>query len=219
MQCENLQLGFLKVLKGSYMKEQAKTYALQYLDEPPYEVLSTKWLKYDHLLELKRVERMLEMYHNTCQFEVTLHQLEKETESPYELFLLLAEFYRARGFEQNQPSRLAKYQILLEFAVSRHPENESLYRELLTFDAYMREKCKQRPKFAMNLATYRDEIHRIQTDSSEHIEPFFYRVWEENPGTKSTEPYFLIFYYNHRNPLTHNAAFRVYGEEQINTIF
>ena len=59
---EQLQLGFLKVLKGSYMEEMAEDYGLVYQDRPPFEVLSTKWLSYEDVIRLKGVEEIVEVY-------------------------------------------------------------------------------------------------------------------------------------------------------------
>lgn len=58
MKPNQLQLGFLKVLKGSYMEEQVAEYELKYQDVQPYEVLSTKWITYDEILALKQIEEM-----------------------------------------------------------------------------------------------------------------------------------------------------------------
>ena len=67
MEPEQLQLGFLKVLKGSHMAEMAESYGLVYSRRPPYEVLSTRWLCYEELLELKGVEEMVEIHYNSRQ--------------------------------------------------------------------------------------------------------------------------------------------------------
>ena len=72
---EQFQLGFLKVLKGSYMFEHAKEYGILYHDNPPYEVLSTKWLSYDDVLKMKRIEEMLEVYYNSGQYEIAMKEL------------------------------------------------------------------------------------------------------------------------------------------------
>ena len=68
MEPEQLQLGFLKVLKGSHMAEMAESYGLVYSRRPPYEVLSTRWISYEELLELKGVEEMVEIHYNSRQF-------------------------------------------------------------------------------------------------------------------------------------------------------
>ena len=72
---EQLQLGFLKVLKGSYMEEKKDDYGLVYKGQPPYEVLYTKWLPYEDTLRLKGIEEMVETYYNSRQFCYTLPYL------------------------------------------------------------------------------------------------------------------------------------------------
>ena len=89
---EQLQLGFLKVLKGSYMEEQKGVYGLVYQSRPPYEVLYTNWLSYEAVLELKMVEEMVEVYYNSGQFVYTLRQLEKEFDTPYQMFYQLGKY-------------------------------------------------------------------------------------------------------------------------------
>ena len=74
MRPEQLQLGFLKVLKGSLMHEKAEEYGLLYQDRPPYEVLSTRWLSYGDVIRLKKVEEMVEVYYNSAQFVNTMRE-------------------------------------------------------------------------------------------------------------------------------------------------
>ena len=73
---QQLQLGFLKVLKGSHMMEMCREYGIVYKNREPYEVLSTKWLDYGHVLKLKNVENMVEVYYNSGQFQKTLEYAE-----------------------------------------------------------------------------------------------------------------------------------------------
>ena len=98
MKPEQLQLGFLKVLKGSYMHEIAKAYELLYRDKPPYEVLATRWLSYEELQKIKLVEEMLEIHYNSGQFLRTLYVLEKKFDSAFDMFLELARFYQNNGY-------------------------------------------------------------------------------------------------------------------------
>ena len=112
MEPEQLQLGFLKVLKGSYMEEMALTYGLCYSSRPPYEVLSTRWLSYRDILELKGVEDMTEVYYNSRQFVHTLSGLAAEYGSPYEMFLDMAAYYRENNLTGISHSRIARYEIL-----------------------------------------------------------------------------------------------------------
>ena len=72
----------LKVLKGSYMEEMAGEYGLLYKSQPPYEVLSTRWLGYDDIIRLKGVEEMVEVHYNSGQFRNVLKELVKEFDTP-----------------------------------------------------------------------------------------------------------------------------------------
>ena len=145
---EQLQLGFLKVLKGSYMEEKKEDYGLVFKSKPPYEVLYTNWLSYEDVLALKLVEEMVEVYYNSGQFSYTLRHLEKEFESPFMLYLELGKYYEHHRLHLMSHSRITRYEILLDFIKSRNTEKEELYRELLTFDLYLRENVKNRPEFA-----------------------------------------------------------------------
>ena len=221
MEPNQLQLGFLKVLKGSYLHEKILDYGIYYRSIPPYEVLYSKWLSYKAVLRLKRVEEMVELYYNSCQFRHTLQILVRAFESPFRLYERLADFYEEKGYFVHSPSRVKKYEVLLEFACLTDPEKEALYRELLTYDIYLREKCKSRPSFARDLAPYREELRRRERDKKEHIDVFFYPVWDmerlqEVEMTETAEavegiekprelPVFVQFSYEKRDPLSREA--------------
>uniref|UniRef100_UPI003FEF804F B12-binding domain-containing radical SAM protein n=1 Tax=Anaerostipes sp. TaxID=1872530 RepID=UPI003FEF804F len=112
---EQLQLGFLKVLKGSYMEKQKDRYGLVYKDIPPYEVLYTKWLPYDDMLVLKKIEEMVETYYNSSQFNNTLRLLESEFDTAFKLYESLANFYEKEGYDKVNHTRIARYEILYQF--------------------------------------------------------------------------------------------------------
>ena len=243
MHPEQLQLGFLKVLKGAYMHDMTEPYELRYLDTPPYEVLSTKWLPYEKVLQLKEVEEMVETYYNSNQFTYTLRFLEQIFESPFALYQALAVFYKEKGYFLQVPARGYRYQVLLEFAMTTAmKEKESLIKEALTYDLYLRENVKSRPEFAPEPETAEEQaaykkwqriLYEKETqertylpdyteyDSRQlakmtHLELFHYPVWEEKPDiTKLTEipPMAVLFDYRNRNPLTYEAR-TVYIEYQ-----
>ena len=119
MKPEQLQLGFLKVLKGSKMWEMAAEYGIAYTEKPPYEVLFTNWITYDEILKLKQVEEMVEMYYNSNQFTYTLAMLEQEFETPFKLYEALADYYVEKGYALQNPARGYRYQILLDFCVEK----------------------------------------------------------------------------------------------------
>ena len=112
MRPDQLQMGFLKVLKGSYMEEQVAAYDLKYRGIPPYEVLSTKWLPYSDVIRLKGVEDMVEVYYNSGQFPATMKLLEKKFARPSEIFTSLAEYYEKNGLTGISHSRLARYEFI-----------------------------------------------------------------------------------------------------------
>ncbi|MCM1046089.1 MAG: B12-binding domain-containing radical SAM protein [Candidatus Gastranaerophilales bacterium] len=214
MKPEQLQLGFLKVLKGSLMYEKAGEYGIFYLEEPPYEVLYTSWLSYGEMLRLKEIEEMVELYYNSGQFTHTLPVLEMVFAGPFAMFEALAKFYREKGYFFNSPARAYRYQVLLEFALRYDGEREPLYKELLTYDMYLRENLKSRPDFARDTTPYRERIHAIRKKENRqrnltHIEPFTYPVWNVEAvraGEKNGEDRLVLFDYAVRDPLTYEAA-------------
>ena len=227
MKPEQLQLGFLKVLKGAKMWEKAEEYGIAYTEKPPYEVLFTNWITYDEILKLKQVEEMVEMYYNSNQFTYTLAMLEKEFDTPFKLYESLADYYDEKGYALQNPARSYRYQILLDFCMEKAPEKKKMYRELLTFDIYLREKMKTRPAFAKSQDSLKDisrEIYQKEEETKEllpayaeynskqlskmtHLEEFEYSVWEYGKCEKLVDNQLMIFDYNERNPL--NAEARI----------
>ena len=228
MKPEQLQLGFLKVLKGSEMLERAEEFGICYTDKPPYEVLFTKWISFEEVLRLKRIEEMVELYYNSNQFVHTLRFLLQAFDSPFQMYEALAEFYEEKGYFVNSPARSYRYQVLLAFAREKDKEYEEVYRELLTYDLYLRENVKSRPDFAKDLQLYKEAMRDFyrreeetrtylpeyrEYDSKQlarmtHLEPFSYPVWEmQSRETVKTaeEPVFVLFDYETRNPLTGDA--------------
>ena len=231
MKPDQLQLGFLKVLKGSYMQEKASEYGLVYTEKPPYEVLYTRWLPYADVCRLKRIEEMVELYYNSNQFTHTLPFLEKAFDGPFAMYEALADFYEEEGYFRETPSRIYRYQVLLSFAEKWDGAHLPLYRELLTFDLYLRENAKSRPDFACDRDAFKKEITDFYKKEEEerhflpdyeeydsrqlarmtHIEPFRYPVWDrelpEKPdadaGTEIAG--YVLFDYKNRSPLNHEA--------------
>ena len=172
-----------------------------------------------------KVEEMVEMYYNSSQFTYTLAMLEKEFETPFKLYEALADYYVEKGYALQNPARGYRYQILLDFCVEKVAEKEDMYRELLTFDIYLREKMKTRPAFAKSQDSIKDisrEIYQREEETRQllpayneynskqlskmtHLEAFAYSVWEEGECKKLTEEQLLIFDYNERNPLNMEA--------------
>lgn len=233
MEPDQLQLGFLKVLKGSYMHEMADVYGLKYTDKPPYEVLFTNWLSYEEVCRLKRIEEMVELYYNSNQFTHTLPILQQVFAGPFAMYESLADFYEGEGCFMETPSRIYRYQVLLQFAGRNDPARLALYKELLTFDLYLRENAKSRPDFACDLTPFKKEItafYRREEETRQllpdyaaydsrqlarmtHVEPFVYPVWDVariaagpvKQNQDATVSGYILFDYHNRSPLTHEA--------------
>lgn len=231
MRPQQLQLGFLKVLKGAYMHEMAGEYGIAYLDKPPYEVLYTKWLKYTEVVRLKGIEEMVEIYYNSNQFTHTLPVLEKEFDNAFSMYEELASFYEEKGYFVKTPSRMYRYDVLLEFIKSKVCDTSvKLYEELLLFDVYLRENVKSRPQFASFLAEDKENIRTFyekevensrylkgyeQFDAKQmarmtHLESFSYPVWStdyEEVIKVLPQNRYVLFDYKERNPLTYEAKY------------
>lgn len=212
---EQLQLGFLKVLKGSYMYEHQEEYGLVYQSNPPYEVMATNWLTYEEVLKIKLVEEMLEVYYNSGQFEMTMKVLELEYENPFDMFLELGEYYEKHGLFAMNHSRIRRCEILLGFVKEKSFAHKDIYEETLTFDLYYRENMKTRPKWAPDIAMFKEETRKYcKNGKLSHIEPFYYdmslllkqKSISEYPqkGQRS----FYLFSYEGKNPLTGQAEVR-----------
>ncbi len=238
MRPQQLQLGFLKVLKGSPIEEKAEEYGIVYNSRPPYEVLYSRWIPYDDVLRLKGIEEMVELYYNSCQFTHTLPVLEKEFSSPFALYEALSQYYEEKGYYINTPARAYRYQVLLEFAQQKAPARSELYAQLLTFDMYLRENLKSRPAFALCWqqgeeekeqvrAFYRQEAQTPQYLTGyegyqpqqlmkmTHIEYFTYPVWQQNMKmTQMSQKTAILFDYQKRDPLTYDAAYYMVIKEE-----
>lgn len=213
-----LQLGFLKVLKGSYMEEKKEDYGLVYKSRPPYEVLYTNWLSYGDVLKLKGIEEMVEVYYNSRQFEHTLAALEKLFDSPYHIYEGLWEYYKEKGLYSIQHKRSARYEIMLDFVKQIAGQEDGgiqveRFRELLVYDYYLRENAKTRPAFAGENLPGKEKVRQFyEEEAVSHRYLAGYETYDKNQMRKMTHlEYFpmlkktILFDYMHRNPLNYEA--------------
>ena len=193
---QQLQLGFLKVLKGSHMMEMCQEYGIVYKTREPYEVLSTKWLDYDHVLKLKTVENMVEVYYNSGQFQNTLEYLEGFFPDAFSIYERLGNFYMEKGYGDVSHTRMRRYEILLEFLENVPEISQDRVKDRMVYDLYLRENLKSRPGFAKDQKLFERQIwdfrKREKVAKNAHVEVFA-------DGTV------LLFDYADRDPLTNNA--------------
>lgn len=154
-----LQLGFLKVLKGSKMHAEHEKHHILYRGHAPYEVMVTKWLSYEDVLKLKQVEEMVEVYYNSAQFSHSLNFLMHHYETPFDFYQELGSYYEQENLQGYQHARIARYNILLDFVKKTKPELEDALKEILVYDLYLREKMKSRPAFAKKTDKYKEQYY------------------------------------------------------------
>ena len=224
---DQLQLGFLKVLKGSRMQEKAEEYGIVYHSDPVYEVFYTNWISYQEILELKQIEDMVEVYYNSGQFPNTIRHLEKEFCDPFTMYQQMAAFYGQQGWWGQSHSRMQRFEMLREFI---HSVSENrIYDELLLLDLYLRENSKSRPKWAPDLQNEKKQFldwfrqeeqeHQVlkgyegfsarQMMNMVHLERFSIETaqlcgWEQQK--EDTQECWVLFDYRNRNALDQNAG-------------
>lgn len=225
---DQLQLGFLKVLKGTMMEEEVKKYSILYRNQPPYEVLGTKWLSYDEIILLKGVEELVELYYNSSQYTLTLKYAVPFFESPFRFYEMFSAWYRGKGYHKLNHNRLEKYNILREFLREHIDENEwDTLDEIMLYDMYLRENVKGRPAWAKDTAQYKKEWKALYREQGEklfpedvqagiydskraanqsHIEVFEINIKKfEQSGQVEKKQVFCLFDYSRRNPLNRAA--------------
>ena len=223
---DQLQLGFLKVLKGTVMEDEAGSYEIRYRSRAPYEVLSTAWLDYDAVIRLKGIEELVEIYYNSGQFSCILHYVMSQFASPFDFFEQFSLSYRRKNCHKMNHNRMDRYRILREFLLEQGVELP-FQDEVFLLDMYLRENIKSRPDWACDLSPFRrqwKEMYRTQGDrmfpedwengvydskkaaGRSHLEPFHFdalRMLEE--GVLEKRDCICLFDYSRKNPLNKNA--------------
>ena len=230
---QQLQLGFLKVLKGSHMKEMTSEYQIIHKEQEPYEVLGTKWLSYDDILRLKMVESMVEVYYNSGQFQNTLACAEPLFEDAFTLYEKLGQFYERKGYSEISHSRMRRYEIFLEFMKEILEDKYSLQvygngskeiEEKLSECPEMKEKALESEKLqeitwekiadSMIYDLYLRENLKSHPSFENDQKPYEKAIWEYRrqekiPKTAHIEVFrdgkVLLFDYEKRDPLLNNA--------------
>lgn len=222
---QQLQLGFLKVLKGSWMHENREAYGLVYTPKPVYEVLSTKWLSFEDILFLKGIEAVVEIFYNSHQFEKTIEYLSRFFENAFDFYAALAAYYEKNKLNEMNHKRLARYEHLLDFSKETSAE-PGLVKAMLIYDLYAREHLKSRPLWAGDREHKKEETAAFFSDNKQlsaylpdragmsyrqirfetHLEYFEYDMktaWES--GRAVRKEYKILFDYGHRDALTYEA--------------
>ena len=219
---DQLQLGFLKILKGSPMELDKDRYDIVFRSAAPYEVLYTRHLSYEELLRLKGVCEMVEVYYNSGQFVYSIEFLEHFYPSPMQLYQSISDYYESTGKAMQAHNRIKRYEILLDFFKEVVIESKakvdtallSVFEEILLLDLYLREDLKSRPAFSP--AKLPQKELRLLYDNYKadhktlHIERFQHDVLgSAASGTAIQKETIILFNYANRNILSRAANIQI----------
>ena len=220
MMPDQLQLGFLKVLKGSPMEADCNAYGIVYRENPPYEVLLTRDLSYEELLKLKGICEMVEIYYNSGQFSKAISYLGHFYSSPMRLYEELYSYYEGKHMEMLAHSRIRRYEILLDFyrdqvlpKIRDHSVDKSLWQdlfiEILLMDLFLREDMKSRPSFAAKQSqkNYKEIYNEYRKQHKlVHIEDFTFDIFAAvAEGKVIRKDHTILFNYSDRDPITNSS--------------
>ena len=198
---DEIQLGFLKLLKGSSMREEAKKWGIVYSPYAPYEIIRSKDISYEELLLLKKVEAMVDKYYNSCKFNNVIKFFLNIYEKPFDFYYDLAMFFEEKGNFKRSIGNVEYYKILLDFYLEKiGGEDEGLFKEVLKFDYLCFNKKRWLPDFLVRTITKDDEqnikdsFDRQMPFKKAHIEKFELDIinYIKN-GKINFEPKYLIF--------------------------
>ncbi len=198
---DEIQLGFLKLLKGSSMREEAEKWGIVYSPYAPYEIIRSKDISYEELLLLKKVEAMVDKYYNSCKFNNVIKFFLNIYDKPFDFYYDLAMFFEEKGNFKRSIGNVEYYKILLDFYLEKiGGEDEGLFKEVLKFDYLCFNKKRWLPDFLVRTITKEDEqnikdsFDRQMPFKKAHIEKFEIDIinYIKN-GEINFEPKYLIF--------------------------
>lgn len=180
---DQLQLGFLKLLKGSLMRIEAEKWGIVYSPYAPYEILKNNDLSYKELLKLKKVEEMLDKYYNSARFKNVIEFLVTKYCSAFDLYYDLSEFFEEKGYFDKKINTLEYYKALIDFNNKKfNGEFDIELKELLKYDYLEVNKRKWVPEFLIR-DLKKDEERELRefVKSKYNIKKFHIEKYKINP--------------------------------------
>ncbi len=175
---EEIQLGFLKLLKGSSMREEAEAYGMKYSPYPPYEILKTNLVSYEEMIKLKKIEAMVDKYYNSGKFDHIIKYFEQKFDTPFDFYYELGMFFENKGYFNKNIGNIEYYKVFLDFAEEVLKENSKTVNEIVKFNYLLYYKNRGLPDFLRSNLT-KEEEKQIKVDLRErysfkeyHIEKF-----------------------------------------------
>ncbi|MFB9753673.1 B12-binding domain-containing radical SAM protein [Paenibacillus hodogayensis] len=142
---EELQLGFLKMLRGTGLRHDAAKYGYVYMDTAPYEILGNAILPFSDLMRIKRVEDVLEKYWNSHRLDRTVRYLiDRHFESAFDFFQLFGDYWEERGWQKIGHQLEDLFERLNAFLAYRDAPDRDIAEGLMKLDYFMNHKYKPR---------------------------------------------------------------------------
>ncbi len=164
---EKIQLGFLKLLKGSDLRKDEEKYGFKYLNIPPYEILENDFMNYKEIIKLKSIEDLVERYYNDGNFKNALEYIvENHYKGPFDFYEDFSSYWEKKGYHRVSNSRNKLYGILIDFYKYKEFENKLIFNELLKYDFIKNNKnakLSKKLKRAKNNVK-QSEVHDILKD-------------------------------------------------------
>lgn len=144
---EEIQLGFLKLLKGSAMREESSKYNMEYSDKPPYEILTTSKLSYFEIQRLKKVEEMVDKYYNSKKYDNILGFFYRKFDTPFDFYDKLGDFFEQKGYFDKNIGNSQYYKVFLDFNVEMLEGEEDYLVDIIRYDYLRFNKKRGMPEF------------------------------------------------------------------------
>ncbi len=205
---EQFQLGFLKLLKGSGLRENASQLGLIYKSEPPYEILYTSHISYDEILRLHTIDDLVDRYYNNGRFSHALEYLFCYFNTPFDCFEKLSIFWESQGYHQMEHNKMAHYTHLIAFGKAQDALNMELLKEALRLDYILNETIHEVPFIleTINRESIKNDFNALlkndiwvqeylphlinlpprQRYRKVHLDVFHYPIWDGTHPEQST---------------------------------
>ena len=178
---EEIQLGFLKLLKGSSMREEAKMYGMEYSPYPPYEILKTNLVSYEEMIKLKKVEEMVDKYYNSQKFNYIIKFFEKKFNTPFEFYYALGKFFEENGYFNRNIGNIEYYKVFLEFNKKILKSDNKYLDNIVKFNYLLYNKRRGLPDFLkINISKEEEKQYKDKLREKYSFKEYFLEKFDIN---------------------------------------
>ncbi|MBS4782047.1 MULTISPECIES: B12-binding domain-containing radical SAM protein [Clostridium] len=178
---EEIQLGFLKLLKGSSMREEAKMYGMEYSPYPPYEILKTNLVSYEEMIKLKKVEEIVDKYYNSQKFNYIIKFFEKKFNTPFEFYYALGKFFEENGYFNRNIGNIEYYKVFLEFNKKILKSDNKYLDNIVKFNYLLYNKRRGLPDFLkINISKEEEKQYKDKLREKYSFKEYFLEKFDIN---------------------------------------